>query len=127
VVLLAQDTTDLIHTITKGPKGLGTLKETEKRETFLHPTIAITPHRLCLGVVGADIWERIEPSPKKERRNKPINEKESVHWLEGYQTACEVAGTVPETLIEAKIFACKNFCLNLSILLIVKEIFMNGS
>jgi len=40
-----------------------------------------------------------EKSPKKERLNKPINEKESVHWLEGYQTACEIAGTVPETLI----------------------------
>ncbi len=99
VVLLAQDTTDLIHTITKGSKGIGTLKETEKQEVFLHPTIAITPHRLCLGVIGANIWKRFEKSPKKERRNKPINEKESVHWLEGYQTACEVAGTVPETLI----------------------------
>jgi hypothetical protein len=44
----------------------------------LHPSIAITPHRLCLGVVKADIWERLEKSPKKERLNKPINEKESV-------------------------------------------------
>jgi len=30
VVLLVQDTTDLIRTITKGPKGLGTLKETTR-------------------------------------------------------------------------------------------------
>jgi len=99
VILLAQDTTDLIHTITKGPLGLGTLKETEKREIFLHPTIAITPHRLCLGVVGADIWERLEKSPKKERLHLPINEKESVHWLEGYHRACEISGILPETLI----------------------------
>ena len=38
VVLLVQDTTDLIQTITKGSKGIGTLKETEKREIFLHLT-----------------------------------------------------------------------------------------
>lgn len=99
VVLLVQDTTDLIHTITKGSKGLGTLKETEKQEVFLHPTIAITPHRLCLGVIDADIWKRNEKSPRKERRNKPINEKESHHWLNGYQTACEISSIVPETLI----------------------------
>jgi hypothetical protein len=30
VVLLIQDTTDLIHTITKGSKGFGTIKETER-------------------------------------------------------------------------------------------------
>lgn len=99
VVLLIQDTTVLIHTINKGPKGLGTLKKTEKRELFLHPTIAITPHRRSDGVVGADIWERNEKSPRCERRNKPINEKESSYWLNGYQTACECASTVPETLI----------------------------
>lgn len=65
----------------------------------MHPTIAITPHRLCLGVIGADIWKRDEKSPRKERRNKPINEKESHHWLNGYQTACEISSIVPETLI----------------------------
>ena len=98
VVLLVQDTTDLIHTITKGPKGLGTLKETEKQEVFLHPTIAITPHRLRYGVIGADIWKRDKKSPRKERRKKPINEKESHHWLNGYQTA-RISSIVPETLI----------------------------
>ena len=68
VVLLVQDTTDLIHTITKGSKGIGTLKETEKQEVFLHPTIAITPHRLCLGVIGADIWKRDEKSPRTQKQ-----------------------------------------------------------
>ena len=99
VVLLLQDTTDLVQTINKRSKGLGTLKETEKQEIFLHPSIAVTPHRVCLGVVGADIWERNEPSPRSARRNKPINEKESSCWLNGYQTACEISGMVPETLI----------------------------
>jgi hypothetical protein len=85
--------------LTLGSKGLGTLKETEKQEVFLHPTIAITPDRLCLGVIGADIWTREEKSPRKERLHSPINEKESSRWLNGYQMACEVSGSVPETLI----------------------------
>ena len=97
VVLLIQDTTDLIHTITRGSKGFGTIKEVEKREVFLHPTIAITPERLCLGVVSADIWTRKEKSPRKERRNKPINEKESYHWLNNYQNTCAISGIIPET------------------------------
>lgn len=97
VVLLIQDTTDLIHTITKGSRGFGTIKFVEKREVFLHPTIAITPERLCLGIVGTDIWTRKEKSPRKERRNKPINEKESSHWLNSYQHACGISGMVPET------------------------------
>ncbi len=55
VVLLPQDTIDLVYTINKDSKGLGTLKETEKTEIFLHPTIAITPVRVYLGAVGAKI------------------------------------------------------------------------
>ena len=43
VVQLAQDTTDLIKVTNKGAKGLGSLKNTEKEEMFLHPVIAITP------------------------------------------------------------------------------------
>jgi len=42
---------------------------------------AITPHRLRYGVIDADIWKRNEKSPLQSRRNKPINEKESHHWL----------------------------------------------
>jgi len=65
VVILVQDTTDLIHTITKGPLGFGTLKETEKHEIFLHPTIAITPHRRRDGVVKADICSLMKKVQKK--------------------------------------------------------------
>ena len=36
-----------------GPKGLGTLKNVDKRERRLHPTVAFTPQRICLGAVQA--------------------------------------------------------------------------
>ena len=50
-------------------------------------------------MLDADIWKRDKKSLWSERRYKPINEKESAHWLNGYQTACEISSMVPETLI----------------------------
>lgn len=57
VVLLPQDTTELIHVFNKGAKGIGTLQNTEKQVAFLHPVLAITPDRVPLGVVSAQLWE----------------------------------------------------------------------
>ena len=99
VVLLPQDTTELIHVKTKGAKGLGTIKVTEKEEIFLHPVIAITPDKVPLGVVFAKYWQRTEKVVKAEQRKKPIEEKESFRWIEGYQAACEVQKQAPDTII----------------------------
>lgn len=99
VALLPQDTTELIHVKTKGAKGLGTIKETEKEEIFLHPVIAITPNKVPLGVVSAKYWQRTEKVVKAEQRKKPIEEKESFCWIEGYQAACEVQKQAPNTII----------------------------
>lgn len=99
VVLLPQDTTDLIHVVTKNAKGIGTLKNTEKCERFLHPVLAITPDRVPLGVVSAKLWQRSETGIRKERAGKPIEEKESFRWLEGYQVACDIQAQAPQTLI----------------------------
>jgi len=63
VVLLAQDTTEDDEIICLGPKGLDTLKAPEKRERRLHPTVAFTPSRICLGVVKAAYWTREPPQP----------------------------------------------------------------
>jgi len=99
VVLLAQDTTEDDECICLGPKGLGTLKETEKRQCRLHPTVAFTPERICLGVVHAAYWSRDLPSPRPERRHKSVDEKESRHWIESYQESCALQGQLPDTLI----------------------------
>jgi hypothetical protein len=57
VILLPQDTTELDFTGKKDIRGLGNLGPYEKRQGFyLHPTLAITPDRLCLGVVHTKIW-----------------------------------------------------------------------
>lgn len=99
VVLLVQDTTENDESVCLGPKGLGTLKETEKYERRLHPTVAFTPDRICLGIVHAIWWERSEPSPRKERRTKGVDEKESARWVESYQASCALQGQLPTTLL----------------------------
>lgn len=99
VVLLVQDTTENDDCLCLGPKGLGTLKDTAKWERRLHPTVAFTPERICLGVVEAAHWSRDEPSPRSKRRQKGVDEKESRHWIESYQTSCALQGQLPNTLL----------------------------
>ena len=84
VVLLAQATTEDDEIICRGPKGLGTLKAQEKYEHRLHPAVAFTPSRICLGVVKAAYRTREASSPRAQRRYKGVDEKESRHWLESY-------------------------------------------
>ena len=99
VSLLVQDTTECDEWVNLGPKGLGTLKNRKKRSRRLHPTIAFTPERICLGIVDARWWDRDEPSPRKERRGKGVDEKESGRWIESYEASCALQGRLPETLI----------------------------
>lgn len=98
VVLLAQDTTADDKCVCLGSKGLGTLKNIEKHERRLHLTVAFTPERVCLGVVKASYWSRDEPCPRKERRHKGVDEKESGHWIDSYQASCTLQGQLPSTL-----------------------------
>lgn len=99
VVLMPQDTTELDWSVTLGAKGLGTLKEVERRKSHLHPSIAVTPERVYLGCTGATHWERTESSSPAERRVKPVEEKESYRWLEHYELACAVQGLAPRTQV----------------------------
>jgi len=99
VVLLAQDTTEDNECRCLGPKGLGTLKNTEKHERRLHPTVAFTPERICLGVIKATYWSRDKPNQCNERRSKGVDEKESGRWLESYADSCSLQGQLPNTLI----------------------------
>ncbi len=99
VVLLVQDTTEDDEWICLGPKGLGTLKEKEKRARRLHPTVAFTPQRICLGVVKASYWVRDRPRPRPERRYQGVDEKESGHWIDSCPDSCALQAQMPETLL----------------------------
>jgi hypothetical protein len=78
---------------------MGTVKIKVHEEYLLHPTVAFTPARVNLGVVGMKVWQRPEQPVAKQRKSKPIAEKESYRWLEGYQCACAVKQACPATLV----------------------------
>ena len=99
VVLLVQDTTFLEYGVTQGKPGFGTLKVTEHDQYLLHPTVALTPERLNLGVLDVKLWQRPEKAVAHLRSKKAIEEKESFRWLESFRIACEVQRACPETLI----------------------------
>ena len=69
------------------------------RGLLLHPTLAIAPDRLALGVLGHRIWTRdIETYGKSEERgSKSIKEKYSFRWIEGYQQVCQISQRLPDT------------------------------
>jgi len=97
-VLCIQDTSELDYSTKGDIQGLGPLNYEARQGLYLHPTLALTPERLCLGVIDAWSWTR-EPgslgAPKDDRR--PIEEKESLRWLEGYRRVCERQAELPGT------------------------------
>lgn len=92
VVLCLQDTTELNF---NGQEiaGLGPLSYDSQRGMSLHPTYAVTPARVALGVVDAWMWAR-EKKNEDGQRNGP---KESARWVEGYDRIAEMALEMPGT------------------------------
>lgn len=118
VVIVAQDTTEVDLT-RKQEKVGGPLDAGSRWGLFVHSILVMTPERVPLGVVDADMWSRdpkeLEKSTKqrkKERRQKSFEEKESYRWFEGYQTACQIAIEAPDTKVicvsdsEGDIYEC---------------------
>jgi Transposase Tn5 dimerisation domain/Transposase DNA-binding len=91
VVLIPQDTTEIDFTGRKPIQGMGYLSQEKSQGFFLHPSLAITPERSCLGVVDMQSWIRKELGTKKLSRKKPIEEKESYYWLKSYESANAIA------------------------------------
>jgi hypothetical protein len=99
VALLVQDTSFVNYGTLQPKAGMGTVKEKVRDEHLLHTTVAFTPERVNLGVLGAKYWQRPEEPVAHERARKPIEEKESYRWLEGYALACEVQQACPQTVV----------------------------
>jgi len=96
-VLCIQDTTELDYTGKSDIEGLGPLNYENRHGLYLHPTIAVTPERLCLGVIDTWSWVREPGSLGKEKGKRLIEEKESLRWLEGYRRVCDRQADLPDT------------------------------
>lgn len=102
VVLLPNDTSSIDYTSKSSVEGLGILESAHAKGLLIHPLIATTPERVCLGIVDVQIWSRDSEAHRKSlssevRRNEPIEEKESFRWLKCYRKACEIAQQNPQT------------------------------
>jgi len=100
-VLYIQDTSELDFTNKKKLEGMGPLSSTDRQGFFAHNHLIVTPERLFLGVWETQIYARDEAEHGKseQRKQKPIEEKESYRWLEGYREACELARLAPEVQV----------------------------
>jgi hypothetical protein len=118
VVIAAQDTTEIDLTRAKEKIG-GPLNDTNHWGLYTHPLLLLTPQRVPLGVVHAQMWSR-DPEEfaksaaerRAQRRAKPFEEKESLRWRQGYEAACQVAAEAPDTKVicvsdsEGDIYEC---------------------
>lgn len=101
VVVIAQDTTQLDFTGKRVAKHIGKLCKDFRPGWFFHPSVAFTLDKVCLGVVGYTIWSRDldYAVTHQDRKKVPLEQKESLRWVEGYQFASEVSEKCPNTHI----------------------------
>ena len=103
--LLVQDTTEIdVTRPNQQVQGVGPMDSEARRGAFLHPLKAFTLDGLPLGTVWQKTWTRdkieknLSPEEKKKKRNEtPIEDKESIRWVEGQRAARDVANACPDT------------------------------
>ena len=114
VVLVAQDTSELDFTRPhQHIPGAGPLDGSSRAGAFLHSNQAFTEDGTPLGAIATKIWARKTPDSEqpaptraekdKRRRALPVEQKESLRWLEGFRHTRALAQACPETL-------CVNLC-----------------
>ena len=94
VVLCVQDSTELDFTAQPGIAGLGPLSYLRQHGLYVHPTLAVTPDGVPLGVLDAWLWARDRETFGEDKRHWPIEAKESMRWLEGFERCAELAATL---------------------------------
>ena len=89
VVLAIGDTTQLDYTTHLNTTGTGPLGDVDHHGLLVQPSLAVTPQRVPLGLVGQHIWARdyatFGQSNTPEARKRPFSEKESFKWFESFE------------------------------------------
>jgi hypothetical protein len=84
-VLCIQDTTELDDTTKQGIAGLSPLNYASRWGLYLHPTLAITPERVALGLLDLYSWARAPGRLAQAKDpNRPLEDQESVRWVDGF-------------------------------------------
>lgn len=103
VVLCPQDTTSLNYSTHPATADLGPIGSVPEGiiGLMVHDTLAFSVQGTPLGLVDVQWWAR-DPEAfgsKHERKNRPIEEKESVKWLKSFQRVAEAQRQCPETTL----------------------------
>lgn len=97
-VLCVQDTTELDYTSKQDIAGLGPLNDETRRGMYLHPTLALTPERVPLGLLDLYSWVREPGSLGQEKDpSRALEEKESVRWVDGFAGVNALAEQLTDT------------------------------
>ena len=101
VVVLAQDTTTLSYNTLKKTTGLGPIGDDRLpgRGLLLHTLQAFRLDRIPMGCAWAKLWARESVSDTAHRNKQSIDQKESVRWVEAFQTAAQIAAQMPKTAV----------------------------
>lgn len=90
-VLAIQDRSEVkFPTTAQRRRGLGPVGKGNAFGVLVHAMIAVdAASGSCLGLVGGDVWSRdgVNPIPHRQR---PLAERESVHWLDTAEQAKQV-------------------------------------
>lgn len=87
-VLAIQDTSEVDYSAhAQRTAGLGSISARNGQGLFIHPVLAIDAQsHACLGIAHEAVWVRDTPIAR-QRERRPIEEKESMRWLNGAQAA----------------------------------------
>lgn len=103
VVLAVQDTTSLNYSAHLHTEGLGPIgpQKDGAQGLWLHDTLAFTVEGLPLGLLDAQVWARSRESfgKKAQRRQLPIEQKESYKWLSSFTAAACAQRELPHTQV----------------------------
>ena len=126
VVLLPQDTTEVNYSNLKATEGLGNIGSSKTAMGIhVHSSVAIGESGEIFGLVAQKLWIRPpeEFGKSENRKNVPIEEKESNKWLETLETAgagfpegtlvvhiCDREGDIYEFFCKAEEEGAKYLC-----------------
>ncbi len=101
IVLALQDTTSLNYSTHRATQGLAPISTRGHRTVGLlsHSTLAVTPTGQALGLIHHRCQARSEGGSAKERHQKPVEQKESVKWLQSLKACQPLAPQCPQTLL----------------------------
>jgi len=96
-VTVSQDTTELDFTHMRELEGLGPLNSETRRGFYLHTLYAGSEDGLPLGLLDMAMLARDDETFRgtDTRKQRPIEEKESRRWLDGYLKTQELARRLP--------------------------------